>query len=257
MNLHETPFSERTRKHAQEEPLSISVLSTCELRITALRTLCTEEKGYRLVGIDKALPVEIQKIRNAAPDLIVIDMDMFLARAVEDFAATIETLKHVAYVLVLASYLDIAQARAAIAHGASGYLLTSTSSQHCLNAFQFVACGGTWLEAELRTRIVQQSPFTQDKQEERIHRLLSTREYQILQKTAKGETSKDIAQELCLSESSVRTYWHRVLTKLNAFSKVEAVTRAIKLGLVDPERDLDDEDLSTLVGPRLRTALRA
>jgi DNA-binding NarL/FixJ family response regulator len=237
---------------------SIYVLSSCELRIAALKALCTEENGCRLAGMQKELPVRMQHVQKASPDLVIVDMDMFLAGS-DDIASTIDLLKQQAVqVLVLASYLDISLACTAIAHGASGYLLTSTSCQHCLNAFRFVACGGTWLEEELRTRLVEHIPTTQRDDEDHVLRLLSTREYQILQKTAQGETSKDIAQTLCLSESSVRTYWHRVLTKLNAFSKVEAVTRAIRLGILNPQKDLDsDEDLYTIASPRLRAALHA
>jgi DNA-binding NarL/FixJ family response regulator len=64
-------------------------------------------------------------------------------------------------------------------------------------------------------------------------RYLSEREQQILQCVARGQTSKDIAQDLYLSESSVRTYWYRVLTKLNATNKAEALVIASQQGLLD------------------------
>ncbi|HET8846661.1 MAG TPA: response regulator transcription factor, partial [Ktedonobacteraceae bacterium] len=168
----------------------------------------------------------------------------------------VDVLKHIAYVLILASYLDTTSAYAAIAHGASGYLLTSTSSQHCVHAFHVVSCGGTWLEEDLRQKILSQVSGPSVKEEKHELRLLSQREFQILQRIAKGESNRTIAEDLYLSESSVRTYWHRVLTKLNAFSKVEAVTRAIKLGLLASEPD-PDEDIVSMISPRLRATLLA
>jgi DNA-binding NarL/FixJ family response regulator len=238
----------------QHDVTLIYVLSACELRLTALRSLCTEENGCQLVGTAKGVPEDLHMLQDGCPDIVVLDMDIFQGAPLRFLAEAVSTLKHIAYVLVLASYLDIESAYAAMAHGASGYLLTSTSLQHCMHAFHIVSCGGTWLEEDLRQKILRpdtSSPGGEDKPEPR---LLSQRELQILQRIAKGETNKAIAEGLYLSESSVKTYWQRVLTKLNAFSKVEAVTRAMKLGLLVSDSEPDEHILS-IISPRLRTSL--
>jgi DNA-binding NarL/FixJ family response regulator len=236
--------------------ISIYVLSSCELRLTALRSLCTEENGCYLVGTAKGIPENLELLRNGCLDIIVIDIDIFQGTSARLLAETVGALKHIAYVLILASYLDIASAYTAMAHGASGYLLTSTSSQHCVHAFHIVSCGGAWLEENLRQKILSPASGSLAGEDKQEPRLLSQRELQILQRIAKGETNRTIAEGLYLSESSVRTYWHRVLTKLNAFSKVEAVTRAMKLGLLASDPD-PDEDILSIISPRLRTSLLA
>lgn len=236
--------------------ISIYVFSSCELRLSALRALCTEENGCYLVGTEKGFPENLEHLHKEAPDIIVVDMDMFQGAATRSLTEAIDLFKHVASVLVLASYLDTASAYAALAHGASGYLLTSASSQHCVQAFHIVACGGTWLEEDLRQKILHHVSGPAFEEEKQGLRLLSQRELQILQRIARGESNRTIAEGLYLSESSVRTYWHRVLTKLNAFSKVEAVTRAIKLGLLAAEPE-PDEDIFSIISPRLRTTLLA
>ncbi len=236
--------------------ISIYVLSACELRLSALRTLCTENNGCYLVGIEKHIPESLEQLQKSGADIILVDIDLFQGVASRPLAEVIDTLKQIASVLLLASYLDISGACAAIAHGASGYLLTSTSSQRCIQAFHIVACGGTWLEEDLRQRMLNHTSTISSEDEKRGTRLLSQRELQILQRIARGESNRTIAEGLYLSESSVRTYWHRVLTKLNAFSKVEAVTRAIKLGLLVPEPE-PDEDIFSLISPRLRASLLA
>lgn len=240
----------------QREAISVYVLSSCELRLAALRALCTEGSGCYLVGTEKGVPENLELLRDRSPDVIVIDMDIFQGTAARSLEEIVDVLKQIAYVLILASYLDIASAYAAIAHGASGYLLTSTSSQHCVQAFQIVSCGGTWLEEDLRQAILHHVSDIPSREEKAELRLLSQREFQILQRIARGESHRTIAEDLYLSESSVRTYWHRVLTKLNAFSKVEAVTRAIKLGLLAAEPE-PDEDLFSMISPRLRATLLA
>ena len=69
-----------------------------------------------------------------------------------------------------------------------------------------------------------------------VIRELSERETQILNQIASGKTSKNIAYELSLSESSVRTYWYRVLNKLNALNTAEAIAHAARLGLLGYKR---------------------
>ncbi len=244
------------RDKLQRGVILISVLSSCELRLTALRALCIEENGCHLVCMAKDIPENLELLRKGCPDVIVIDMDLFLGASAKSLAETVGVFKHIAPVLILASYLDIASAYAALAHGASGYLLTSTSSEYCVHAFHIVSCGGTWLEEDLRQKILSPVPVSVIEEGKQTARLLSQRELQILQRIARGETNRTIAEGLYLSESSVRTYWHRVLTKLNAFSKVEAVTRAMKLGLLTAEQE-SDEDILSIISPRLRASLLA
>jgi DNA-binding NarL/FixJ family response regulator len=240
----------------QKGVTSIYVLSSCELRLMALKALCTAENGCCLVGTAKEVPENLEILRNGCPDIIVVDMDIFQGAPVKSLVEAVAMLKHIAPVLILAGYLDIESAYAALAHGASGYILTAAPSQHCVRAFHIASCGGTWLEEDLRQKLLSQTSPALIKEEKQESRLLSPRELQILKRIAKGETTKTVAEGLYLSESSVRTYWHRVLTKLNAFSKVEAVIRAMQIGLLESEKDSDEHILS-IISPRLRTSLLA
>src|SRR5262249_47179861 len=117
------------RDRSQHGAVSLYVLSSCELRLSALRSLCTEENGCELIGTAKGIPENLEILQHGRPDIIVVDMDIFQGASTKSLADAIDALKHIAYVLVLASYLDTERAYAAIAHGANGYLLTSTSSQ--------------------------------------------------------------------------------------------------------------------------------
>jgi DNA-binding NarL/FixJ family response regulator len=65
-------------------------------------------------------------------------------------------------------------------------------------------------------------------------RFLSAREQRLLELMALGLTSKAIARELGLSVSTARTYTQRLLEKLDTHSKIEAVRKAIRLGLIEP-----------------------
>lgn len=73
----------------------------------------------------------------------------------------------------------------------------------------------------------------ESREKERLHRILSEREYQILCLIAGGKTIKEIAQELFLSPATVATYRSRLLEKLNLKSNVELTRFAIENKLID------------------------
>jgi DNA-binding NarL/FixJ family response regulator len=66
---------------------------------------------------------------------------------------------------------------------------------------------------------------------------LTTREIQLLHELAKGKANKEVAETLGLSAKTVGNYVSAILVKLNARSRTEAATTAVRLGLVDLSRD--------------------
>jgi len=233
----------------------VYLLSPCELRHVALQYICGEGSGFVLVGAAEQLPDDSAVLAAAAPDLAIVDSELFLGARSRSVESVLRQIREVTRVIVLAGHLDVARACTAIAHGADGYVLTSMPLDELLQALRVVAAGGIWLGEELARTIAAHfaEPHQQDEATQ-VARLLSQRERQILNCVARGETSKEIARGLFLSESSVRTYWYRVLGKLNALNKAEAVARAARLGLLDPAQNAEDEALM-VASPRLRAIL--
>jgi two-component system nitrate/nitrite response regulator NarL len=229
------------------------LFSPCELRHLALEYICGKGSGFVLVGAANELPESPEALATIGPDLVIVDAELLVGSRPKAVTALLQEMHRVARVIILAGHLDIAQACAAIANGADGYVLTSVPIDELLQALHVVAAGGVWLGQDLARAIA--GHFAEPHQEDAAHiaRLLSQRERQILNGVARGETSKEIAKELFLSESSVRTYWYRVLGKLNALNKAEAVARAVRLGLLDA--DAGEEETLLVPSPRLRTLL--
>lgn len=247
------PQSGTTRDGAQGATMrSVYYFSSCELYHIALRHICSEGSGFTLIGTDDKLPESFERLLMLKPDLIVIDAVLLTATDSKPIAEVIHHLSCIARVLILANAMDVQFACAAIIGGASGYLLLSMTVHEFRQAFRAVADGATWLGQDLTHTIIGQFASAQRSEVSSMHRLLSQREQQILNRVARGETSKQIAKELFLSESSVRTYWYRILNKLNALNKADAIARATRFGLLDPVGDEDAELLLTR-SPQLRT----
>ena len=66
---------------------------------------------------------------------------------------------------------------------------------------------------------------------------LTAREKEILQLLARGVTTNNLAQELDLSESTVKTHIRNIFTKLNVSTRTEAIAVAVRIGLVSPDKD--------------------
>ena len=218
-----------------KDSCKIYVLSGCVLRRVGLEHICECEAGFELIGVENAIPEDMDIFAVVHPDIIVVDQSLFSNSQTQDIDITLHSFHEFSRVIVLADQFDLSFACLAIADGVEGYLLTSSSIDDILQALRVVASGGMWLEQNVVRILAHQVMHKSSQSTENDHplRVLSEREQQILHGFAQGQSSKEIASLLCLSESSVRTYWYRVLTKLNAINKAEAIGIASQMGLLD------------------------
>jgi len=209
--------------------IRVQIFSSRELHHAALKYICNAESGFLLECATHELPSNLKVLNGAKPDLVIIEATLFSENRPEIEQETLSRICALTTVILLADQMDVASMRKAIACGISGYLLTSVSLDEFRQALSTVADGGLWLGQHMTQRPANHSlPLA-----ERLIRCLSQREREILNHVANGMTNKEVARDLCLSESSVRTYWYRILSKLNALNKAEALVRAARLGLLD------------------------
>jgi DNA-binding NarL/FixJ family response regulator len=217
-----------------ETGVKIYLLSSCKLRRAGLERICENEAEFDLVGIENAIPNDMEVLSAANPDIFVVDQSLFGNGYAQDTNAMLHRFHEISHIIILADQLDPSFACSAIAGGVEGYLLTSSPIEEMLQALRVVAMGGMWLEHNVIQVLAEQVVHANSLAAENGHlsRLLSAREQEILCSFAGGQTSKEIASQLYLSESSVRTYWYRVLNKLNAINKAEAIAIASHMGLL-------------------------
>ncbi|MFC6881921.1 MULTISPECIES: response regulator transcription factor [Actinomadura] len=152
------------------------------------------------------------------PEVALIDIDL----ADMDGIAATRALRGVApecAVIVMADRRRTGDLRRAVGADAAGYVLTDTSPSELTDAIRRVARGERVIDAELAFAEIgaARSPLT-------------PRELDVLEAVADGATVPEIAEQLVLSTGTVRNYVARVLTKLHARTRVEAVTIATEHG---------------------------
>jgi DNA-binding NarL/FixJ family response regulator len=179
------------------------------------------------------------------PDVVLMDVRMPGADGIEATAA-ITAGGGPPKVLILTTYDLDRYVYAGLRAGASGFLLKDAPPADLLAAIRTVADGEAVLAPTTTRRLLDQFvPLLPDP--ERTARRasllddLTDRERQVFGLLARGQSNREIASELHLSESTIKIHVGRILSKLNLRDRVQAVIQAYESGLITPEKGLLDE----------------
>jgi DNA-binding NarL/FixJ family response regulator len=168
------------------------------------------------------------------PDVVLMDIRM---PEMDGIAATREiTARHDARVLVLTTYDLDEYVYDALQAGASGFLLTDTPPEQLADGIRAVANGEALLAPTVTRRLIEEFTRLGRSRRTRPAELdeLTPRELEVLRMLARGLSNAEIAAELVVSETTVKTHVTHVLGKLRLRDRVQAVVLAYESGLVTP-----------------------
>ncbi len=200
---------------------------------SGFRMVLEERADLELAG-EAADGVEALALaRELDPDVILMDVRMPNLDGVEATRRLVEDGAR-ARILVLTTFDLDEYVYAAIKAGASGFLLKDVEPAELVDAIRVVAAGNSLFGPEATERLV--SRFAQSPTEGDLHSLdaLTEREREILRLLATGLSNAELAQQLFLSEATVKTHVSSVLRKLGVRDRVQAVIAAYDAGLVSP-----------------------
>ena len=163
----------------------------------------------------------LQQYRAIRPDVTLMDLrlpDMSGFDAIRAIRAEFPD----ARVIVLSSYEGDADIRQAMDAGARGYVAKGMVREELLAVIRSVHAGKRRLPAELASTLAEHLSDDQ----------LSPREIEVLQHVSAGKLNKEIAAELSLAEGTVKMHVRNILSKLGASDRTEAVTVALRRGII-------------------------
>ena len=163
------------------------------------------------------------------PDVVVMDITMPGIGGLEAIER-IMSKDSAARILVLSAHEDSVHPKRVLNAGAMGYLTKRSAAEELIKAIRTVAGGKMYLEAN----IAQQMAIQQLSGEKNPVDVLSDREFEVFMALAKGKTTNDIADTLCLSPRTVGTHLYNIKQKLNASNSAEIALIAMRSGLIDP-----------------------
>lgn len=167
----------------------------------------------------------IHKVRALDPDVVLMDLLMPVMDGVTAIRALGEEFPGTA-VVALTSVLEDELVVAAIQAGAAGYLLKDTEAQQLCDAIKAAAEGKVQLHPEAAAHLAKRLRAP-DRPE-----ALTTRETEVLQLVAEGQSNRQIAVSLVISEKTVKTHVSSILRKLDLPSRTAAALHAVHAGLV-------------------------
>jgi DNA-binding NarL/FixJ family response regulator len=208
------------------------------------RMILDAEPGMEVVGEASDGREAVEQVRELRPDVVLMDIRMpdldgleatrqILAGAPEDIAAGTCAPK----ILMLTTFDLDEYVYEALRAGASGFLLKDTPPEQLVGAIHVIAQGEALLSPSITRRVI--SEFVKGsgpKPQAQFPRLqdLTARELEVMKAIARGLSNAEIAKELFVSETTVKTHVARILMKLGLRDRVQAVVLAYEAGVVQP-----------------------
>ncbi len=203
-----------------------------------IRALLATERDIEVVGEASDGTEAVAQAHALSPDVILMDLVMPKMDGIEA-TRQITARQPGARILVLTSFAADDKVFPAIKSGALGYLLKDTGPDELIQAIHQVHRGEPSLEPSIARKVLSElshpppTPLTPEP--------LTERELDVLRWVAQGQSNREIADKLVISETTVRTHVSNILSKLHLASRTQAALYALREGLASLE-DVKIED---------------
>ncbi|HMV50778.1 MAG TPA: response regulator transcription factor [Blastocatellia bacterium] len=199
------------------EGLSLLISATPGYRCP--RTFGSVEEALRGIGAGD----------EVVPDILLLDIHlpgMLGSDGVKLFREKFQAMQ----VLMLTVYAEQDKVFESICNGACGYLLKKTPPARLLEAIREAHEGGAPMSPEIARKVV--TLFQNTRQPEKIEEQLTPQEVRLLQLLSDGHSYQSAAGQLNISVNTIRNYIRSIYDKLHVHSKNEAVSKALRSGII-------------------------
>lgn len=202
----------------------------------ALRTLLGSFDELNVIGEAANGEEALRQAVSLSPDVVLMDLRMPIMDGVEA-TRRISQLGKGIKVIVLTTFDDDETVFDGLRAGAVGYLLKDVSSEKLIEAIQAAHKGDYFLLPSITAKVVSEfskisKPIRKHK-DEMIPDPLSPREIEILRVVATGASNKEIADQLFISEGTVKNHLSSILGKLGVRDRMQAILKAKELGIIE------------------------
>ena len=196
-----------------------------------LKLILGAEEDIEIVGTANNGKKAYDLCRLRKPDVVLMDIQMPEVNGVEATAMIKNDFPNIK-IIVLTTFNDDEYIYDALKNGASGYLLKDASTSEILKAVRTVYNGGALIQSEVAVKVIdkfsQLAKETVDKHIDKRVELLTEREIEICRLIAEGKNNQEIAEQLFLSQGTVKNHITRVLIKLDLRDRTQLAVFTIK-----------------------------
>lgn len=212
--------------------LKIMLVDDHEVVRLGLKSLLSNYSNFEVIAEAGSANEAVQRAQEFKPDVIVMDIRLPGKNGIEATREIIEILPDTKIVM-LTSFAEDELLFDAINAGACGYVLKQIGSNDLINALETIGRGESLLDPALTQKVFRRVREASRKATDEAFASLSDQEIRILSHIAEGQTNKEIASAIFLSEKTVRNYVSSILSKLNLRTRSEAAAYAVRHSVED------------------------
>ena len=193
------------------------------------------ENDIRVVGEAEDGAKAVAAAHKLKPDVVLMDIQMPLMNGLEATRQITQTPGNTCRILILTTFERDDYVFEALRAGASGFILKNAPPEDLISAVRVVAEGNALLAPSVTRRIINE--FAQRTPRVDLKAGLSSlteREIEVMRLIAKGKTNAEIAADLFVGETTVKTHISNLFAKLDLRDRVQAVVYAYESGLIQP-----------------------
>lgn len=213
------------------EQLSVLLADDHAVVRQGIRRFLEEDPAIDVVAEASDGAEAVRLVEEHRPDVAVLDIRMPEVTGVEA-TRRIKARFPETRVLVLTAYDDDPYVFALLEAGADGYVLKTASADQLVDAVRTVYRGESALSPEVASKVVRQATGRRPASAADQIEPLTPREIDVLRLVARGMTNREVGQELDISHRTVQGHLASIYDKLDANSRTEAVTEALKRGWI-------------------------
>jgi DNA-binding NarL/FixJ family response regulator len=211
------------------EAITILIVDDHPVVREGIGAMLKREADFKIVGEASNGAEAVKKARELLPDVILMDLRMPEMDGVEAITRIKEATPDIKFI-ILTTYSDDEYIFKGIAAGARAYLLKDAPRDELFKAIRAVSRGESLIQPVVASRILDK--LAELSRKGPAAETLSDREIEVLNLMAKGVSNKDIADQLSITQSTVKTHITSIFQKLNVTTRTEAVTTALKRGII-------------------------
>jgi len=196
-----------------------------------LQTILNTAPEIEVVGIAHNGVEALALIPQTMPDLVLMDLKMPVMNGITATRKIHQKYPQI-HVLILTTYQDDEWLFDAIRGGANGYLLKDTPPADLIEAILGTIAGKSYIDPEVAGKILSGYSSSVVKEPFPTNFHLTDREKDVINLLAKGLSNADIAEQLYLTEGTVRNYTSDIFRKLGVSDRTQAAVLALRYGLV-------------------------
>lgn len=211
------------------EEIKILIVDDHPVVREGIASMLKKQPDFKIVGEACNGLEAVEKARELFPDVVLMDLRMPELDGVEAIKRIKEEKPEVKFI-ILTTYSDDEYIFKGIAAGARAYLLKDAPRDELFKAIRAVSRGESLIQPIVASRVLDK--LAELSRKTPSAETLSEREVEVLRLMASGESNKDIADKLSITQSTVKTHITSIFQKLNVTTRTEAVTTALKRGII-------------------------